>query len=361
LKNLKVFYIFFLFVLLCSCHKNEPKPTPVTKPVTTTPPVDTNPPTDTTDPADYHKDGDVAQLYTPVENAVNIVVLGDGFIHEDLKKGGNFDTKVKETIDYLFTVAPFSQYKQNFNVYMVYAESQKRGATRGYYPSNPNSKFNAYYDSTTERLLIAGNSQACYTYAQKALPQEKINLMVLLVNDDTYGGSGGGIAVVSTHPLSKYIMVHEIGHTFAGLGDEYVDAAIANNYPESMVPYMANIDITNSPINIKWAHYYTRPLYEKVGAFEGAYYRAKGFYRPEQSSVMLELNQTKYNAPSREAIARMICSIRNVPFDLDAFLAADAVAVTAVSPRINTTLKLPQNDFIHMEKRIMELQKIRKQ
>jgi hypothetical protein len=358
LKNSQRLYFLFLIVFMCACHKEQPKPTPITKPVETTPPVVTNPPENT---SDYHKDGDVAQLYTPVENAVNIVVLGDGFTHEDLKKGGNFDTKVKQTIDYLFTVAPFKQYKENFNVYMVYAESEKRGATHGYNPSNTNSKFNAYFDATTERLLIAGNSAACYTYAQKALPQEKVNLMVLLVNDDTYGGSGGGIAVVSTNMLSKYIMVHEIGHTFAGLGDEYVDQAIANNYPESMVPYMANIDNTNDPIGIKWAHYYTRPLYIKVGAFEGAYYRAKGFYRPEQSSVMLELNQTNYNAPSREAIARMICSIRNIPFDLEAFLQSDVTSVTSVSNRINTTLKLPHNDFINMQKRILELQKIRKQ
>ena len=315
------------------------------------------------DNSDYHTDGEVAKLQFNSDNGVNIVILGDGFIKDDLKKNGVFDTQVKQIADYLFTVAPFKQYKQNFNIYTVYAESAQRGAAKGGYSASAPTRFKSYFYKDIDRLLAAGDVNTCFTYVEKAVPISKANLIILLVNDGTYGGSGGNIAVISSHQLSKYIMVHEIGHTFAGLGDEYVDLPIANNYSVDMVPYLPNIDTTSNPAFLKWGAYYNRPAYKNyIGAFQGAYYRDKGFYRPENRSVMTDLNMLSFNAPSREAIARRINEIINTPFDLQAFLAADATSIKPVTLSLNTPiLSLPKHDFINMRQRLMELHKTKVQ
>jgi hypothetical protein len=314
------------------------------------------------DTTTYHLDGDVNKLYYNNPNGVNIVVLGDGFIKADLNKGGNFDTQVKNVVDYLFTVAPFKQNKQNFNVYTVYAESQNRGATNGYTVGNQ-TKFSSYFDKNITRLLIDGNMDTTNKYVNKAVSIDKAHLIVMVVNDKTYGGSGGQVAVVSTNELSKYIMVHEIGHTFAGLADEYVEEDIANDYPLSYLPNFPNVDDTFDPGKIKWAHFLDKSAYNGiVSAYEGGYFRQNGVYRPEQTSVMLALNVLSYNAPSREAIARRIDQIIGVTFDFNKFLTDDAISIQPVIlTTINPGLGLPKHDFLHMKERLLELRGPQKQ
>lgn len=329
-----------ILVLLCSCKKNNPKPVPL--------PV----------PAVYHKNGEVNKLYYNSENAVNIVVLGDGFIKEDLVAGGAFDTKAKDLVDYLFTVAPFSQNKQYFNTYLVYSESQSRGASKGFQSGNAKTKFSSYFSLQTDRLLVTGNYDSCYTYVQKALPLNKVNLVVLLVNDETYGGSGGSIAVVSAHPLSRYVMVHETGHTFAGLGDEYIDPAIADNYPLNMVPFLPNVDNTNNPDQVKWKNFYSYPAYNSyVSAYQGAYYRANGLFRPELQSTMSNLNYLNFNGPSREAIVKRIRQITQQPFDAAAFFREDGLYIKPIIAQSGLNPAMIPNDFIGIRNNVLMQQR----
>lgn len=352
LKSTLLFCLYGL-MLLAACRKGG-------TPVSTTEPVVTieQPGTGSPDNGNYHANGDVSKLYYNKADGVNIVVLGDGFIKEDLAIGGNFDKQVKQAMDYLFSVAPYAQNKQSFNVYVVYAESKTRGAAKGYNSTNTATVFNTYFDSQVARLLIVGNKPLANTYAAKAVPLDKAHLIVMLVNDQTYGGSGGSIAVMSLNSLSKYIMVHEIGHTFAGLGDEYVDQSIANNYPLSQLPFMANIDDTSDPTKVKWAKFITTPVYQNiVGIYEGAYYRTPGYYRPELHSTMESLSYASYNAPSREAIVKRIDLILGIPYDFNTFLAADAFSIQPVRiASADPAPALPKNDFFDMKERLQVLE-----
>lgn len=331
-----VLSLLCILFALSSCHKNKP---------------------DTIKPIDYYKDGDVSKLYYNNTAGVNIVLLGDGFTKADLEKGGNYSSLAKKLIDYLFTVAPFSQNKQNFNAYVVYAQSAQSGSHTGYNPTDTSTKFNTYFDTQIPRLLAVGNYEEVYKYVQYAVPLEKANLIILMVNTQTYGGSGGPMAVLSLHETSKYIMVHEIGHTFGHLGDEYVDTVDSGSYSVSEVPYLPNIDITNDPNKIKWAHFLTIPAYQGVvGGYEGAYFRPTGLYRPEDRSIMTDLGTLNYNAPSREAIARQIDTILNIPFDFNAFIKADAASIQPTFVAVNPNIPLPMHDFVGLKDRIKLMQ-----
>lgn len=322
-----IVFIFFLFILVVSCRKKKDM-------VSASEKLEVP-----------HKRGDVKRLYYSDENAVNIVILGDGFLEEDLKENGSYETKARELADYLFTVQPFTQNRKYFNVYLVYTASANRGAANGASVSG-RTTFGSYFNSQTERLLMAGNYDSCEYYAAKAVPIVNAHIIFLLVNDDKYGGSGGSIAVASTNKYSKYIAVHEIGHSFAALGDEYTDEAIAENYPLVRLPLMANVEDNADPNSSKWKHFLEKPAYHNVvGAYSGCYYR-DNLYRPEATSIMRELNVLNFNGPSREAIVKKICAITGMVYDREAFFRNDAANIGTIKISAANYPLLPLNDFI---------------
>lgn len=309
----------------------------------------------------YHQDGDVSKQMFNRPDGVNIVFLGDGFTKEDLNENGKYDSRVKELTDFFFTVEPFKQYKKHFNVYQVYAESKVRGAANVYTPQR--TKFDAYFGNGNGRDLLTGNYDACYKYAAKAVPITEIGLLVMVVNDDRYAGTGGTIATVSTNEWAAYTLVHEAGHTFAGLADEYVEEPTGANYPLDMLThYFPNVDNTSDPTKVKWAHLMKHEGYRPhLGTFEGGYYRQHGVFRPEFTSIMREANVARFNAPSREAIVRTIYSRMAIPFDLNTFIKDDAKNMQPMP--VTTKLQIPplQHDFIDMKERAIHLHNLRKQ
>lgn len=308
----------------------------------------------------YYKDGEVSKLYFNVENGINIVVLGDGFVGEDLKKGGVYDTHVKQAIDQLFTVPPFKQYKKYFNTYVVHAESKQRGLNWGYEELNTKTKFNVYFTGGSTGLIMVGNYDACEEYIKKAVPISKAHLVILISNETSIDAAAtGSYAVITSSELSKRNLVHEVGHAFALLGDEYVFPEIADGYPMEAIPHLANLDVTNDPTKVKWAHYLENSTYNNVvGIFEGGYYRANGVYRPEENSVMRNGSGSLYfNAPSREAIVRRIHQIMDIPFDFNRFLKQDDASIQPVPLSFQGIQSPRLNDFIGFKDKIRSLKK----
>lgn len=308
LKRMLLIGICPILMSLYSCKRIE-NPTPFKKNI------------------DYesHADGEVSQLLkSTAVKPFNIVILGDGYMKYDLIPGGEFDKRAGEIIERLFSVAPFNNYKSYFNVYKVYAESNDTGTGTG---APYNTKFGLYFNNN--QALTVKNNALYNQYAQKANVPGAINLTILLVNNTDLTGTGGTSSVIiSTRGLYLSMFMHMIGHRF-GLGDEYESAVYAEKNSIEAMPNYPNLDITNDPKKIKWASYLQRNAYSaSVNVFEGGYFVTKGVYRPENNSVMRNVDQsTTFNAPSREAIARQISTITGVPFNMSDFLEQDKTAI----------------------------------
>jgi len=128
-----------------------------------------------------------------------------------------------------------------------------------------------------------------------------LDQVILLVNDLRFGGSansGGSIAVTSAY--SPEVALHELGHSLAGLADEYVDSEIMEQVAADSVPQnYPNISFTSDPALVPWHAWIDRnePLPTQagdrgVGVFEGGFYRNQGVFRPTSTSRMRQYNET---------------------------------------------------------------------
>ena len=252
----------------------------------------------------------------------NIVFLGDGFVWDDNNDGGLFDAKVAELSNYIFSIKPFSTYQDYFSVYSVSAVSANQGAKANPTDTTPSTVFNSTYNyMNTDRLLVARNTSAVREYARLATPNPHI--IVVIVNDSKYGGSGGEFAVTSVNSSAKEIVIHEIGHIFS-LADEYVDEAYrqAAGITITQAKAQPNLDTTNNLSQIKWSHFIGLPGYTD-SAWEGGYYFATGVWRPTENSIMRSYAIMEYNAISRETIVKKIIANAGEKYNLDDFLVRD--------------------------------------
>ena len=273
----------------------------------------------------YHQNGDAETLFENDPNGVNVIFLGDGFVRKDLRVGGYYEQAGRDIIDHLFTVPPFSTYRQYFNAYIVYAAStdefiSEKGAQR-------NTAFGVTWDGKLDRGLSVDPS-VCYNYARNAVgyDQDKTHVVILLANDHRYGGRAFERVALTTRQYKEETVVHEIGHTLGGLADEYEDSTFTLLYDASwFLKYSANVDVQNNLEKIKWAHFVGRDNYEAVGAFEGGNYVRLGVWRPEENSLMRDLSVSYFNAPSREAIVKKIFEIKGLPYRWEDFLANDVI------------------------------------
>jgi hypothetical protein len=147
---------------------------------------------------------------------IDLVILGDGYQENELPK---FIVDAKGTLNALFEQAPFKQYKNYFNAFSISTASVESGAAM-----SPDKLIDNYYGSTygyagIDRLLVPTKPGVAWAILAEKIPSYDHVLMI--VNHTKYGGSGGWLATASTSPQSFEVMVHELGHSFGLLADEY--------------------------------------------------------------------------------------------------------------------------------------------
>lgn len=169
-------------------------------------------------------------MFQNSSSGINIVVLGDGYIHDDLQVGGTFDQAAEQMVNFIMKQSPFQEYQSNFNAYIIYAVSVDRGADSSPDKDDKNTIFNSTFGySGIDRLLVVQNKQAVDNYIVKSAI--KPDIILVSVNSTIYGCSGGQYSVASRNQASNLIILHELGHSFGGLADEYVDPNVINIYP----------------------------------------------------------------------------------------------------------------------------------
>lgn len=236
---------------------------------------------------------------------LNLVMLSEGYTSTELA-ANKFKNDATTISNKLLNIEPFKSYRPFFNVYGIEVASIQSGADMGTYGSNRLTYFGASYNSYgIDRLLTVSSAgyNAVFSLLNTHVPEHDIVLVI--VNDPKYGGSGGSIAVTSTNIYAPDIAIHEIGHSFGGLGDEYDD-------PGTSPSEDPNTTQQTSRALIKWNHWINAstpiPTPEtsthgngKVGLFEGAAYNPTGWYRPTLDSLMKSLGAPFY-AVNEEAL-----------------------------------------------------------
>jgi hypothetical protein len=246
--------------------------------------------------------------------SVDLAFIAEGYKAEEM---GKFRDDVKKMADILFAEAPYSDYKDKFNIWAVESISQDSGTDAPGENIYVNTAVNSsFYTFGLDRYLTTQDIKAVNDFAA-AVPHDNI---IVLINSSRYGG--GGVynyysGTTTDNQLSPKVFIHEFGHGFAGLADEYFSSTVAYDefYPLNVEPWEPNIT-TRVNFGSKWKMMIDRdtpvptPAEEKysnvVGLFEGGGYSAKGIFRPELDCRMKSNGQKGYCSVCRNAIKKMI-------------------------------------------------------
>ncbi len=225
----------------------------------------------------------------PTDNRIDLVLVGDGYTVNEM---GTYQSHVSSLLPTFFGEFPLSAYSTYFNVHRVDVISIESGVDGD--PDEGIERDTAldmgFWCSDTERLLCVNVSKALAA-ANDAPDVEQV---LALANTSKYGGAGYGGSNLGTvsgaNSAAVQVALHEFGHSFADLADEY-DYGEDPDYtgPE---PRDANVSIYDEVAmaagSRKWYRWLDEP---NVGTFEGAMYRETGVYRPTSNSKMRNLNR----------------------------------------------------------------------
>jgi len=247
-------------------------------------------------------------------NKIDIVILPEGYTAKEMDR---FKADCDKFAAGLFTFDPYSKNRDKFNIRAILAPSVESGTDIPGDKVWKNTILNSsFYTFDSERYLMTNDNQNVRNLAANA-PYDQI---YILVNSPKYGG--GAIynfysTSVNSNASSAKIFVHEFGHGFAALADEYDDGSTSFNdmYPLNLEPWEPNIT-TLAKFETKWKGMLAAntpvptPVENKpdmkLGVYEGAGYVAKGIYRPTPDCLMRTFKGDKFCPVCEKAIQRMI-------------------------------------------------------
>ena len=256
----------------------------------------------------------IIQKKYPSEKAIDVAIIAEGYTQQEMEK---FRADAKKLIDEMFSYSPFKENREKFNFYAIESPSQESGTDQAGEKKYKNTILNTnFYTFGTPRYLSCPSIFKLADIAA-SVPYEQI---YVLVNTQDYGG-GGFYNVVnlvsSDNEFSKEVFIHEFGHGFAGLADEYYDdnAGMQEVYNLAIEPWEQNIT-TLVRFSEKWKSMVAPktpiptpriPKYEnKIGVFEGGGYYLKGIYSPMQNCIMKTIETNKFCPICSQSIQKMI-------------------------------------------------------
>ncbi len=304
---------------------------------------------------------------------VDILILAEGYKRKEKKKAIK---DFERTYKIFFSQEPYKTFIKKFNFYGIYVPSPERGCDEPSHNLWKDTPFGTSFDSLKiERYVLSEENKKIRDWAS-LVPYDSI---VIMINHNRYGG-GGIYNLFATFTVDnywrEYLLLHEFGHSFAGLGDEYYTSSISYEdfYLPKEEPAEPNITALLEGVPLKWGNLILkdtpiptpwekeefekldedyqkkrvilneelalvkkegnakkiREIEEKinnlsienyktlenfferskgknrVGAFEGAGYKANGLYRPQLNCIMFSRGKIPYCKVCEEAIKRKI-------------------------------------------------------
>ncbi len=234
------------------------------------------------------------------EDKIDVAIVAEGYTAEEMS---TFYADALIAMDAILKHEPFGSYKDHFNFVAVALPSEDSGVSVPGEGEWKNTALKAHFDTfymdrylTTLRLKNM-HDKLC------GIPYEHI---IILANTDTYGGGGiynSYTLTTAHHPAFKPVVVHEFGHSFAGLADEYFyDDQYVEYYYPGTEPWEQNIT-TLADFESKWKDMLDAGQAELL---EGAGYQSKGVYRPADDCRMRTNRPDHFCPVCQRAIARII-------------------------------------------------------
>lgn len=182
---------------------------------------------------------------------VDVAVIAEGYTAEEEAK---FKADLDRFATVFFKLEPYRSHRDKFNIYGVFKPSAESGCDEPSHGSFKSTALSATFDSLgSERYLLTEDNKSLRDIAAHA-PYDALYIMV---NHKRYGG--GGIynlycTFTTDNQWYEYLFLHEFGHSFAGLADEYYTSQVAYNefYPAGVEPAEANITALLDPAQLKW-------------------------------------------------------------------------------------------------------------
>jgi hypothetical protein len=290
---------------------------------------------------------------------VDLLIMGDGYTSAERSK---FEQDAQRMLEILFSISPFKERRTDFNVWGLCPPAAESGISRPSTGKYRRSPLGTTYDAFgSERYVLTFENRA-FRDAASFAPYDVVEI---LANEKTYGGGGifGLYATVAADSQwAPYVFVHEFGHHFAGLADEYYTSEVAYlPSAERIEPWEPNATALADPPALKWKDLVrvgtplptpwkkeafeaqsrefqsrrrairaaNRPETEMdalfveqqtketallstgahaadVGAFEGALYEGRGYYRPQVDCIMFTRDAVPFCRVCQKAIARVI-------------------------------------------------------
>jgi hypothetical protein len=299
-----------------------------------------------------HEAGDPARQ-------LDLLILGDGYTTAER---GKFERDARRLMQVLFATSPFKERERDINVWGLVPPAAQSGVSRPSQGIHRRTPLGATYDAfDSERYILTFDNRAFREVAANA----PYDVVEILTNSATYGGGGiyGLYSTVAADSVwAPYIFIHEFGHHLAALADEYYTSEVAYLPAADRVePWEPNVTALLDPATLKWGNLvkagtpvptpWPKDKYEEdsratqerrrriraedrpetemdalfreqmvhdtallggsphaheVGAFEGANYEARGFFRPQVDCIMFTRDQVPFCAVCRRAIERVL-------------------------------------------------------
>ncbi len=258
---------------------------------------------------------------------IDVAIVAEGYTAEEKDK---FYEHAQVAMDAILAHEPFGQYKDRFNFIAVALESKDSGVSVPredlWLDTAVGSNYDTFY---MDRYLTT----TCVNMMHDRLAGIPYEHLVVLANTDTYGGGGifnSYTLTTALHPAFKPVVVHEFGHSFAGLGDEYYyegdDNMVAAYHPDSepweqnittlydfdskwndMLPKVVQVPTAVPSDGTVWSRIEAGATPEsQIGVYEGGGYQTKGVYRPYPDCRMKTNGAPVFCPVCQRAIAQII-------------------------------------------------------
>ncbi|MGD9899853.1 MAG: M64 family metallopeptidase [Calditrichaceae bacterium] len=249
------------------------------------------------------------EVYEIVKNGnphkrVDLAIIAEGYTESEREKLQN---DLRHFSEVFFSQEPYQSFKENFNVYGVFRPSAESGCDEPTHNTYRNTSLNTTFNSLgSPRYLLTEDNKSLHDIAS-AVPYDAL---LIMVNHERYGGGGiynFFLTFTTGNEWSDYVFLHEFGHSFAGLADEYYSSSTAYNdfYPKGIEPVEPNITALLDPAKLKWGYMVEKNVPIPTPWDKEEYDQAEIEYQESRTEINKKIAEMNRSGAPAEEIKKM--------------------------------------------------------